>query len=575
MLALGIYLALALALIARHAVTDPAHVCVCLGPAGDPPFFMWALKWWPYAISHGINPFYSHAVWYPAGANIATATAVPGAAVVLWPVTSVFGPIVAYDVAAVLSPTLSALAAYGLCRHLTRRFWPSLVGGFVYGFSSYELGQLMGHLHITLVFLVPLIPLLVLRRLDGRTSRARLILGLAAVLAGELLLSTELAFDSALLGGFGLVVAWLLSPPSARRRLLTTAGEIVAAGALAVAVVSPYLYWALVKGSVSHYGQVAGAHFAERYRLNPLNLVVPTPITWLGGTDLSGLRHFEGGNIVEAGGYLGVPMLVLFAVFVVTTWRRAGTRFLLAMAVIAAVLAMGPHLSYGSNDLIPLPWRLVENAPVFKAVLPTRFVLFLALIVGVGVALELAREGRRRPWFGWAVAVAGIVAVLPDPTAGFWHSRPEPVPAVVVDARHRLPTGGSILMVPVGQFGYSMYWQAATDFAFPLANGRVALVLPPQYADEKASLDMANNVGPPREARLQEFLAVHRVSAVVVQPALRRRWDPALRRLGLHPRDVGGAAVYEVCGTSAGSGRSCGGASRPTTTRAASASEQR
>jgi hypothetical protein len=556
--ALAIYLAVALLLIGRYALADPAHVCVCLGPNGDPPFFMWALKWWPYAIGHGLNPFFTHAVWYPGGANIATVTGIPGAALALWPVTALLGPLVAYDVAAVLGPVLSALAAYALCRHLTGRWWASLVGGFVYGFSSYELGQLLGHLHITLVFLVPLVPLLVLRRLGELDSGARFVVLLAAVLAGQVLLSTEIAFDAVLLGAFGLAAAFALVPAADRRRLATTAVEIVAAGGLAVLVVSPFLYWALVKGDPGSYGQVAGTHFADRYRLNPLNLVVPTPLTWVLGRSLSGLAHFDGGNLAEAGGYLGLPLVALFGGAAVAGWRRPASRFLLAMAAVAGVLALGPRLSYGSHTVVALPWRLVEDAPVFKAVLPTRFSLFIALIVGVGVALELGRRDRRRPWLAWVAAAIGVVAVLPDPTAPYWHSRPPAVPVVVAAAHRYLPGTGSVLMVPVGQFGSSMYWQAVSDFAFPLANGRVALVLPPEYATERAALDMANGIGPPRRDRLYEFLVRHRVGAVVVAPALTGRWDPELRRLGLRPRVVAGTSVYYVCGVPAAV-RACAG----------------
>ena len=555
--AFSIYLAAAVVLIARYAITDPAHVCVCLGPSGDPPFFMWALKWWPYAIGHGLNPFFSHAVWYPAGANIATVTGIPGAALVLWPVTSLLGPIVSYNVLAVLGPVLSALAAYALCRELSGRWGASVVGGFVYGFSSYELGQLAGHLHLTLVFLVPLIPLLVVRRLRGTISRRRFVGLMAAVLLGQVLLSTEIAFDVVLLGAFAVVAALAVAPAGDRRRFAVTTLELVAAGLIAVAVVSPYLYWALVKGNPSDYGQVVGTRFDDRYRLNPLNLVVPTPLTWLFGRAYDGLRQFDGGNVVEAGGYLGAPLLLLFGAFAAATWRRAATRFLLAMAAVTLVLSLGPRLTVGGHTVTRLPWRLVDDAPVFKAVLPGRFALFLALIVAAGVAVELGRA-RRRPWLAWGVAIAGIAAVLPDPTAPFWHTRPPAVPVVVTAAKRYLPSTGSVLMVPVGQFGSSMYWQAAGDFAFPLANGRVALVLPPQYAAEQASLDMANAIGPPRRARLYEFLVRHRVSAVVVTPALHGRWDPALRALGLVARDVAGTSVYYVCGVPAAV-RSCPG----------------
>jgi hypothetical protein len=552
----AIYALAAGLLIARQGLADPSHVCVCVGPNGDPPFFMWALKWWPYAIAHGLNPFFTNVVWYPGGANIATTTGIPGIALVLWPVTSLFGPIVAYNVAAALSPVLAAVSAYALCRFLTERFWPALVGGFVFGFSSYELGQLTSHLQVALVFLVPLVPLVVLRRFGDVTSRRRFVLLLAGLLAAQVLISTEITFDVGLLGGIALAVAVCLTPRPGRRRLLRICGEIVIAGVLALAVVSPYLYWALIKGNVANYGAVVGTVFAEKYRLAPLNLIVPTQLTWLGGGALAKINQFEGGNGAEAGGYLGIPLLALFVCAAAITWRRRSTRLLAVMFVVTGVLALGPRLSDGSRTVVKLPWYVVESAPVFKAVLPTRFALFLGLIVAVAVALELSRS-RRRPWLAWVLAVAGVVAVLPNPTTGYWHSRPPGVPLVVADARQYLPATGSVLFVPVGQFGSSMYWQGDAGFDFHLANGRVALVLPQEYDTEQASLFMANNAGPPRHALLAEFLAAHKVTAVVVAPAFRATWNPALARLGLHATEVGDEAVYYVCGTPPATG-SCG-----------------
>ncbi len=64
-----------------------------------------------------------------------------------------------------------AWAAFLLCRHLTGRFWPSLVGGYLFGFSSYELGHVLGQPQLTAVFAVPLIALVVVRAARGRASR--------------------------------------------------------------------------------------------------------------------------------------------------------------------------------------------------------------------------------------------------------------------------------------------------------------------------------------------------------------------------------------------------------------------
>ena len=73
---------------------------------------------------------------------------------------------------------MTAWTAFLLCRYLTRSLWASLVGGYLFGFSSYMIGQIEGHLHMTTVFLLPLIALVVIRYvrhgLDGLNLAIRL-----------------------------------------------------------------------------------------------------------------------------------------------------------------------------------------------------------------------------------------------------------------------------------------------------------------------------------------------------------------------------------------------------------------
>ena len=43
-------------------------------PGGDQESFIWFIYWWPYAITHGLNPFITHYVWSPNGDNLTWAT---------------------------------------------------------------------------------------------------------------------------------------------------------------------------------------------------------------------------------------------------------------------------------------------------------------------------------------------------------------------------------------------------------------------------------------------------------------------------------------------------------------------
>src|SRR6266704_4348493 len=53
--------------------------------------FIWTLYWWPYAISHHINPFFSTFIWHPYGTDLSLAPAsVPGASFIALPITLIF-----------------------------------------------------------------------------------------------------------------------------------------------------------------------------------------------------------------------------------------------------------------------------------------------------------------------------------------------------------------------------------------------------------------------------------------------------------------------------------------------------
>ncbi len=43
----------------------------------DANFYIWAISWWPYAITHGLNPLFSHQIMAPGGVNLAWATTTP------------------------------------------------------------------------------------------------------------------------------------------------------------------------------------------------------------------------------------------------------------------------------------------------------------------------------------------------------------------------------------------------------------------------------------------------------------------------------------------------------------------
>ncbi|MFA7495416.1 MAG: hypothetical protein WCY67_03800 [Acidithiobacillus sp.] len=57
----------------------------------------------------------------------------------------------------IFSPILAAQAAFLLIREIIKKWLPSFIGGYIFGFSSYELGQLLGHTNLTFTMAIPTI----------------------------------------------------------------------------------------------------------------------------------------------------------------------------------------------------------------------------------------------------------------------------------------------------------------------------------------------------------------------------------------------------------------------------------
>ena len=98
--------------------------------ATDPNFYIWAMGWWAYALSHGINPLYSHAIGAPTGYNLAAgASSTPSVGVLMWPLTATFGPVTSFNVALLLAPPTAAWGAFVAAGRPPGRGWGGGRGG--------------------------------------------------------------------------------------------------------------------------------------------------------------------------------------------------------------------------------------------------------------------------------------------------------------------------------------------------------------------------------------------------------------------------------------------------------------
>jgi hypothetical protein len=515
------------------------HQCICLGT--DEGIFVWAFAWWPHALLHGSNPFHSGIIYAPQGFNIALGALVPGAALLFSPVTAIAGPLFAYNLAMLLCPALGAFFAFLLCRRLTGRFWPSLFGGWCFGFSTYMFGQLLGHMQMTLVFLVPAIVHLVLRGLAGELGRRRLFGLLLVALVLQFAFSPEVFVSFTLFGAIALAIGFVFADPRLRAGVRGVIVPILGAYGAAAIIVSPYLYYAFQPG-----GLPILVRRTEMFSNDLLGLVVPTQVTKLGGTHfLSTSSRFTAG-IVEGGAYLGLPLIAMICLGARRRWRDVGGKVMIVTLLVVLVCSFGARLHVDGATSIPLPWAIGSHLPVLGLALPSRFAMYAFLIGGMLAATWLA-DARTRvaPWLLAAVSVA---CIWPAIGLGLWRGSP-PLPSLFTSSRYRavITPSDTALLLPVGISGYSMLWQAESGLRFKMASGYVVppeapdpYKVDPAYPTLTAGIRVSDV-----EGAAASFLYTHHVTVAVVDPgsAQATPWISILQRLGWRARTIGGTVV--------------------------------
>ena len=179
----------------------------------DKTIFMWSFLWWPHQVAHGHDPFVTKAIWVPHGIDLAWVTSMPGASLLLWPLSETLGPVFAYNVAALAAPTLAAWTTFLLARRLSSSTPAALVAGFLFGFSPYIAGQSSSHLNLTLVFLVPLLGFLAVVFAQGDLGKRSYVALSALALALQFYFSTEIFATFTLVAMLCFAIGWLLLSP--------------------------------------------------------------------------------------------------------------------------------------------------------------------------------------------------------------------------------------------------------------------------------------------------------------------------------------------------------------------------
>jgi hypothetical protein len=460
----------ALAVACRFPVwVDPSHH---LGGSQDAEQKAWFFTWPLFALTHSHNPLLSTYINYPSGVNLLWNTAMPAPAILLWPVTALWGAVVTYNLVTTAAIAMAAFFAFLAIKRYVHNRPAAALGGLLYGFSPAMMAQQLGHL--TPVLSAVTIPLAFLLFdelfLRQRMSTWLLAILIAAFATFQYFVSEEFLLTEAV-AGLTLVVVLALVRRDLVPARLPYAGRVLGVATVLAAALLAYPVFAI---QLHGPGRVQGViHSADIYSTSPLNFVIPEGSEWLTPSFLSSLNQHFSGNASEANAYVGIPLLAMTGYALVRGWRVPLVRAAALTSIVIAVFSLGPHLTPLRRHLFPLPWYPFSKLPLLENVQPSRMMFFVFLGLGFLFAYALQRlwVTRRNPLPSAALAVVVLLPLVPRVPL-FWQSLP-PTPYFSTPAVVEIPQGSVAYTIPTAGNSSveAMNWQRESGMRFKLIGG--------------------------------------------------------------------------------------------------------
>jgi hypothetical protein len=528
LLALAVYLAVYLICFIGPLLSH-LDVPMVAQTSPDPNFYVWSWQWWPYAISHGLNPLHSGQIGVPAGYDLAWTTPTAAVALLLSPVTELFGPVVSFNLALVLAAPVSAWAAFVAARQLTGRFWAALTAGAVYGFSWYEVGQTqVGHPNLCVIMMLPLMVYLALLWRDGKLRPRTFVALLAVAMAVEFYIFNEAFFWMTVLWAALMLIGLAVAGPAHRPEIVRLAELVALAWAVAMVLASPYLIYAL---------QHAPAQFSRAQVPHALLDLRTLVIPWS-----------------------GIVLLTIALALAVFGWASRLTRLLVIGLVLVLTLAVGPKLVVDGHVRGTVPWGVLWHLPFAVSSEPVRFLIFAYLLFAMIVAVWLGMPARNRlllasRWILGLILVAGIAANAPRISRGYAvmadhtasTSRPSyALPTFFTSGIYRdyLRPGETVVVVS-DRGNAGMLFQAYTNFYMRLSGGFINATFTAPNA-LPAPVAAIQRPTPAREKKFLMYTHQAGIGAVIVEDAWAANWMSIFSRMGLDSIHAGGVTVYRT-----------------------------
>ena len=526
----AVYLAVAVTLLGGLWADPAGRILADNGQ--DHVFFEWVLTHAANAVAHFDNPLFTEKINAPYGVNMMANTSVLALALPLAPVTLLGGAHLTFLLIETLALAGTATAWYFVLTRLLGHRVAAAVGGAFCGFAPAMVSQATGHPNVAGQYVLPFV-VLVLSRLGAPGRRpVRDGVVLAGLVVVQAFINEEILFLTALAWGVFLLAYAASGPADLRPRIPGAVQSLFTTTVVSVTLLAYPLAFQFL-GRSSYLG------LPDQY------LVF--------GTDLASYWHFARQSLAghaetaqnlaqgptEENTFFGLPLLVLVAGVVIWLRRDRVVRALAGTALVFVALSLGPQITvHGKPSGYHGPWDLLNDLPLFDAVVPTRLALVVTPIIGCLLARAIAAfetiradmpPGPARRLMLWQAVTLLVAVLIPlAPTPLPVSDRPA-VPAFFTTGAYRnhIPAGSIAMGVPTGwdPAVRQMQWQTAAGQNFRVYGGYY--FAPDPHAPTRVAMYGAPY---PTNVRLLEQVASQN-NALVLSPADRDNWLAELRSM--------------------------------------------
>lgn len=531
-----------------------------IGLPGDPVSYAWGAAWVPYALTHGLNPYFTHYLNAPAGINYMWPAPVLIYDLIAWPLTVLVSPTLGYNVIILLGLVTTGLATLTLFRRLSNRPWLVVLASAMFTFGPYMAAEtIAGHPDLVAVAGIPLLALC-LHELFVRQqwSVRRLGVMLGVVTVAQMVTSEEVLASSILVFSIGIGLhLWASHGLVGRSRKYVV--SVLKWGALFTPILLGYAAYQWFEPGALHGLNASPAI----YGAPPVSFFVPGNAQLLTTVASSELIRFVWRGGEELGSYVGVP-LALLLLWVVRRKLSPKVKWLLGMTIACMILSLGPYLTLRGGTRLFTPEYLVTLVPVLRDLLPIRLSVYVDLFLAalVLVVVDGLEWSRLRRGLVLGILLLAWMPAVPVPSVSI------PIPRFFSAhlAGSIVRPNATVLVLPYvldGATDEAMLWQAAGGLPFRMPEG---------YWVRLSVGQRGNRYGPPidrfnaslyevaqtgRPGRLTNglehdgllYLRHHDVQAVILGPTQHelqlKRYVEALLS-GSRPIAVGGVLVWKV-----------------------------